>query len=264
MNKLVSISLGFLIWICLFMIFICWIYKCSNPRQNRQCLPGSTYKVAGSVKQIPLSLKYTGSKKPQYFLKPQILDELYFITKTVVMLLNNANIDYWIDYGSLLGALRHKGFIPWDDDFDICIPTREVEKFKALGPLLSEKGYDIVPYLFGYKVVPRNMGMYPFVDIFVMTEKDGMFVQPERQKTIKNYLFGCEISSPKVSDVFPLQYIPFEDFYVKAPAKSKEVIDSVFGENAMTSAPGFSYFDLGNYHRVGMYLAKGLKLMNNK
>lgn len=64
------------------------------------------------------------------------------IFREFVSICKDNNLIYMICGGSFLGAVRHKGFIPWDDDIDVAMPRPDFERFLEIAPgILSEDLY---------------------------------------------------------------------------------------------------------------------------
>ena len=98
------------------------------------------------------------------------------------------DIKYYAASGTLLGAIRHKGFIPWDDDIDVFLLRKDYEKLLSLKEDLKNTDYRVAdfhddgyPYPFAkfydstktfweYKQFPFIMG--PFIDLFPLDESD--------------------------------------------------------------------------------------------
>lgn len=147
--------------------------------------------------------------------------------KRVIDLLEENNILYWIDGGTLLGSLQNGKFIPWDDDMDIVIPTEyfnqllniinnnknEIEKkynfkfiFNPRGRkenLLINKRFNI----FHIEVHDLNNKKY-FIDLILITLINNNYYLPLNIHKDYNY---------NIYDVFPLRKIKFENQWVNCP-----------------------------------------------
>ena len=95
----------------------------------------------------------------------KIHQELLVLMNQVDVFLKSNGIRYSLCGGSLLGAIRHNGFIPWDDDIDIMMDRENFKKFLMCSS--SEKNLKIFRNLWTYRI-KNELSEKATIDVFIM------------------------------------------------------------------------------------------------
>ena len=96
--------------------------------------------------------------------------------KVIDELFNKNDIYYTIAYGTLLGAVRHWGMIPWDDDADINVLKKDFNKIVSLKDEFKKRGL-ILEVEWKLIKIYFNEEKFPFIDIFINDVEDGKIIR---------------------------------------------------------------------------------------
>ena len=129
---------------------------------------GDKYAIGGTTYEI----KNITIKTPRvFYLRQHLLEQLVDLAAYADEFLGRHGIAYVLCYGSLLGVVRHKGPMPWDDDVDFTIyRPQDIQKMEAcfaeLAAAASEDGYHLFAHNDYWKLSRKGFWRYPVVDMY--------------------------------------------------------------------------------------------------
>lgn len=159
---------------------------CEGSRQNVQGSEAPNVREEGNIQNVQCGAVLQNTNDSSE-LTPLRKYQLYVldITKYFIQFCKEHNLKYFAAYGTLIGAARHNGFIPWDDDIDIWMPVEDYTRFRELARTELDSKYYFQSHLdnvheficwqrigvknstsmpYAYKHVPASWGVC--IDIF--------------------------------------------------------------------------------------------------
>ena len=120
------------------------------------------------------------------------------IAKEIRRVCEENDISYFLAHGSFLGAVRHKGFIPWDDDMDMGMLRRDYEKFCRIAPSCLKPEYCLQNWY-----TEPNYGL-PFAKVM---KRNTVYLENKKTRRLQDN--GIYV------DIFPYAYAPEDPVVLK-------------------------------------------------
>lgn len=116
-------------------------------------------------------------------------------------LCEEAGIQWWMHFGNLIGAVRHKGFIPWDDDIDLSVPRQDFDRLAAMTN--AEFGAE-EPYFLQNPVTDPG-----YVEALLRFRRsDTTYIVPWNWRETKAHADGCPYNMGMCLAIFPVDNVP--------------------------------------------------------
>jgi phosphorylcholine metabolism protein LicD len=177
---------------------------------------------------------------PEYITDSRLIRELYRLMYHAHIVLYRHNVSYYASGGTLIGALRHGGIIPFDNDLDIEVsykdaPTITSREFRAD---LKRRGYKIKFHhesnakydwikISGKRI--SGTRLVPELDVFFTETVDIDGEYYTRLRGLAGGVFYKNIY--KASDVYPLKRAQFGDMWIPVPRGAKKALSHQYGRD---------------------------------
>ena len=179
------------------------------------------------------------------FTEPEVVRKVYSLGRAVSKVCEETGQHYWTSGGTTLGAVRHGGLIPWDDDLDICILNEHEYNFKTKVVPVLEEHHNILcrETFFGHRLFHVKdydteyddhfivHHCFPFCDVFVMQMR-GKHVTCQHQGTRSLY----PQERYKTANIINPQLTKFGDFQLRIPKHPEVYLNRYYGKGWQTEA----------------------------